>query len=388
MKKIKIISIISILIIILGITITKYLYKKNKIKITLSNDTIEVYKDIEIKDIINENINILNNQKIDTTKIGKQQIKIKYKNKIWRYVETINIEIKDTEKPTILIGNVIIEQGNDIDLVNNFLCGDNYDEKPKCHIEGTYNPNEIGTYKLKYIAEDSSKNKTEKEFILDVIEKQENKTQPEETYIPFEEILNKHKTENTKIGIDVSRWQGEINFEKIKNAGSEFVIIKAGGSERDGEIYEDSYFKTNIENAIKNNLEVGIYFYSNARSIKQVQDEIKYVLDLIKNYDIQIGIAFDWEEFQEFNGYNINLHTLNEMAKTFLETVKEKGYNPILYSSQYYLENIWKLEEYDTWIARYADTNTYEKEYIMWQLCSDGKIDGINGYVDIDVLYK
>lgn len=283
---------------------------------------------------------------------------------------------------------IIIEQGNDIDLVNNFLCGDNYDEKPKCHIEGTYNPNEIGTYKLKYIAEDSSKNKTEKEFILDVIEKQENKTQPEETYIPFEEILNKHKTENTKIGIDVSRWQGEINFEKIKNAGSEFVIIKAGGSERDGEIYEDSYFKTNIENAIKNNLEVGIYFYSNAGSIKQVQDEIKYVLDLIKNYDIQIGIAFDWEEFQEFNGYNINLHTLNEMAKTFLETVKEKGYNPILYSSQYYLENIWKLEEYDTWIARYADTNTYEKEYIMWQLCSDGKIDGINGYVDIDVLYK
>ena len=388
MKKIIIsLTIVITLSLITAITL-KIMYKKNKIEITLKQSEIEVYKDITLKEIINEEINLINDHKIDTEKVGEQELEINYKNKIFTYKENIKINIVDTESPVILSKNLTIYKGNDIDLVNSMLCGDNYDARPNCYVEGNYNINEIGTYNLKYIGVDSSNNKRELDFTLNVIEqpKETKKQQTEESFIAFKDIVNKHKKNNTRIGIDVSKWQGNIDFEAVKNAKAEFVMIKAGGSYIDGELYTDPYFKTNIENALKNNLDVGVYFYSNANTIEKAKQEIDYVLDLIKDYDVKLGIAFDWENFTDFNTYNISFHTLNKMATTFLEETKNKGYKPLLYSSKYYLENIWNLN-YDTWVAQYTDNNTYQGDYIMWQQCSDGKIDGILGYVDIDIMY-
>lgn len=389
MKKIIIPLIIVITLSLITVITLKIIYKKNKLEITLTQQEIEVYTDITLKEIIKEDINLINDYKIETETTGEKELEVKYKNKIFTYKENIKVNIIDTEEPIILAKSITIEQGNDIDLVNSILCADNYDSKPNCYVEGNYNINEIGTYNLKYIGVDSSNNKTEKSFNLNVIEKpKEIKKEPkEESFVAFSDIVNLHKKENTKIGIDVSKWQGNIDFETVKNAGCEFVMIKAGGSYIDGEIYEDPKFKQNIENALENNQKVGIYFYSNANTKEQVKKEIEYVLELIKEYDIELGIAFDWENFTDFNTYNISLHTLNEMAKIFLEETKNKGYKPLLYSSKYYLENIWNLN-YPTWVAQYANKNTYEGEYIMWQQCSDGKIDGILGYVDIDIMYE
>lgn len=393
MKK-NLVIIISILsVIILETIIVKHIYNKNKINITLKKQDIEVYEKIELKDLINENINILNNQKIDTNKLGIQEIEIKYKNKIFKYKENIKINIIDTESPLILVNNAWIEEGNEIDLVNNSLCADNYDARPTCKVEGEYDINTPGEYSLKYIGIDSSQNKTEKNFTLTVYKKPEpveptDPTEPiEEPYVDFQDIIKIHKNNNTKIGIDVSKWQGEIDFEKVKNAGCEFVIIKAAGSYIDGEMYTDPKFIENIENALKNNLKVGVYFNSDANSVEMAKQEIDYILNLIKDYDIELGIAYDWENFTNFNTFNISLHTLNEMADVFLKEAQEKGYKPILYSSKYYLENIWN-QKYPIWVAQYADNNTYQGEYIMWQQCSDGKIDGILGYVDIDIIYE
>ena len=387
MKKI-IISLIIVIVLSLTTVITlKLMYNKNKLTITLNQQEIEVYTDVKLKEIINEDINLINDYKIDTETVGEKELEVKYKNKIFTYKENIKINIIDTEAPVVLAKNITIEQGNDINLVNRILCGDNYDARPNCYVEGNYNINEIGTYDLKYIGVDSSNNKTEKDFKLYVIEKPKEKPKPkEETFVDFNDIVNIHKNEKTRIGIDVSKWQGNIDFETVKNAKAEFVMIKAGGSYIDGELYTDPYFKTNIENALNNNLDVGVYFYSNANTIEKAKQEIDYVLDLIKDYDIKLGIAFDWENFTDFNTYNISFHTLNKMATTFLEETKNKGYKPLLYSSKYYLENIWNLN-YDTWVAQYADNNTYQGDYIMWQQCSDGKIDGILGYVDIDIMY-
>ena len=388
----KIIIILTTLLIILTIVmlLIKYNYKKNKIEITLSKKNIEVYENIELKDLINKDINLLNNQKIETDKLGKQNIEIKYKNKIFKYKENIEINIVDTEEPLILVNNAWIEQGEEIDLINNSLCADNFDAKPNCEVVGEYDINTIGEYNLKYIATDSSNNKTEKNFTLTVYKKPETvePTEPiEESYVDFQDIIKLHKAPNTSIGIDVSKWQGDIDFEKVKNAGCEFVIIKAAGSYIDGEMYTDPKFTKNIENALKNNLKVGVYFNSDANSVEMAKQEIEYILDLIKDYDIELGIAYDWENFTNFNTFNISLHTLNEMADVFLKEATEKGYKPILYSSKYYLENIWK-QDYPTWVAQYADNNTYEGDYIMWQQCSDGRIDGINAYVDIDIMYE
>lgn len=387
----KIIPIIILIVgIIIGIILIQYVYNKNKLTITLKKDNIEVFENIELKDIINENINILNNKKINTEEIGEQQIEIKYKNKIFKYKENIKINIVDTEKPVVLVNNIWLEQNEEIDLVNNFLCADNYDNKPDCSIEGNYDLNTPGEYKLKYIATDSSNNKTEKDFILNVYKKPEPEENPktiEESFVDFQDIIKIHKGPNTSIGIDVSKWQGNIDFEKVKKAGCEFVIIKAGGSYIDGTLYTDPNFEENIENALKNNLKVGVYFNSDGNSIEMAKKEIEYTLELIKDYNIELGIAYDWENFTNFNTFNISLHTLNEMANIFLEEAKKNNYKPILYSSKYYLENIWN-KNYPIWVAQYADKNTYEGEYIMWQQCSDGRIDGINAYVDIDIMYE
>ena len=387
MKKIIIPLTIVIVLSLTTVITLKIMYNKNKLEITLKQQEIEVFTDIKLKEIINEDINLINDYTIDTETIGEKELEVKYKNKIFTYKEKIKVNIIDTEAPKILAKNLTIYKGNDIDLVNSILCGDNYDARPNCYVEGNYNINEIGTYNLKYIGVDSSNNKTEIDFNLSVIEKPKETNKPkEESFVDFKDIVSIHKKNNTRIGIDVSKWQGNIDFNAVKNAGTEFVMIKAGGSYIDGELYTDPYFKTNIENALENNLDVGVYFYSNANSIEKVKQEINYVLDLIKDYDIKLGIAFDWENFTDFNTYNISFHTLNKMATIFLEETKNKGYKPLLYSSKYYLENIWDLN-YDTWVAQYANKNTYQGDYVMWQQCSDGKIDGILGYVDIDIMY-
>ena len=390
MKKFVITLTTLLIILTIGMLLIKHSYNKNKIEITLSKQNIEVYENIELKDLINENINLLNNKKIDTDKIGTQKIEIKYKNKIFKYKENIEINIVDTEAPVVLAGNKWIEEKQEVDLVNSFLCADNYDARPNCMIEGDYDINTPGEYNLKYVGIDSSNNKTEKEFILTVYKKPEdtNNNEPqEESFVDFQDIIKLHKGPNTSIGIDVSKWQGNIDFEKVKSAGCEFVIIKAAGSYIDGEMYTDPKFLENIENALNNNLKVVVYFNSVFNIFFFVIYDIDYILNLIKDYDIELGIAYDWENFTNFNTFNISLHTLNEMADVFLKEAKEKGYKPILYSSKYCLENIWK-QNYPTWVAQYADNNTYEGEYIMWQQCSDGRIDGITGYVDIDIMYK
>ena len=380
----KIIIIISSILILTTVTLItlQTLYKKNKLELTPLKTEIPVYDEIEIKDIL-ENINV-KNYKIDTNTIGKQELEIEYKNKIFTYKDKIEINIIDTINPIILVKDITIQKENEIDLVNSFLCGDNYDIKPNCYIEGEYNTNEPGTYNLKYIAEDTSKNKTEKSFNLTVIEppKETKKIPQEESFIDFKDVIKNMKTDKTKIGIDVSKWQGNIDFEEVKKQGCEFVIIKAAGSYVNGELYTDPKFIENIES----NLQVGVYLYSNSNSIEQTQKEIKYLLELIKDYKVEY-ISFDWENFNDFNSYNINIHTLNEMANVFLKTAQENSYKPLLYSSKYYLENIWE-SNYDIWVAQYADVNTYNGKYKMWQHCSDGKIEGINAYVDIDIMYE
>ena len=391
MKKVVIIIASIIILTLITLITLQTLYKKNRLEIIPKKTEIAVYEEIELKDILDENIEI-KNYTIDTNTIGKQELEVEYKNKIFNYKDKIEINITDTINPTILVRDITIQQGNEIDLVNNFLCGDNYDIKPNCYIEGEYNINEIGTYNLKYIAEDSSNNKTEKNFNLNVIEppkpkETEEPIEPiEESFIDFQDVIKTMKTNKTKIGIDVSKWQGNIDFEEIKKQGCEFVIIKAAGSYVDGELYTDPKFKQNIENALKNNLQVGVYLYSNSNSIEQTKKEIDYLLELIKDYKVEY-VSFDWENFTDFNTYNINLHTLNEMANIFLKTAQENKYKPLLYSSKYYLENIWE-SNYEIWVAQYADVNTYNGTYKIWQHCSDGRIQGIDAYVDIDIMYE
>ena len=241
----KILLIIAVLIIIL-MSVILFLSIKNKkeeekiknaiIEITLKEDlNIEFNSEIRVSDLI-ESINgkIVNNHRINTTKLGKQTIEYIYINDDnIRLNQSIEINIVDTVAPVIWIGgSYTIYKGNAFDY-SNIMCGDNHDSIPNCYVEGNYDVYKVGTYPLTFKAEDKSGNVTTKEFNLKVINKPTtssgNSSTPK-TYTEFSDIMSKHKTEKTKIGIDVSGWQGEIDFEKIKNAGVEFIIIKVGGN--------------------------------------------------------------------------------------------------------------------------------------------------------------
>ena len=403
-KKRVIIFIIILLIIIA--TIGLIIYLNNRIVDDNSGFTLkrglktEVYTKANIEDYI-ETIEgkIIEKPTIDNKKVGKQKLEFIYLNKDNKKRRgTFEIEIVDTEKPLVwLSNNYNTKVGTDIDLQNKIMCVDNYDSKPSCEINGEYDINTPGTYPLEYIAKDNSGNTFQKEFTLTVYEpvttENNNTTTPTEPsepeYTDFTEILNNYKNDDNEIGIDVSKWQGDIDFSKVKNAGASFVMIRVGSqSGTGGEYVLDPTFKQNIENALKNDLKVGVYFYSYANSKKEAQKQANWVIKQIKDYEISLPVVFDFESFDAFNQMELSIFGLNEVANSFIETINDAGYEGVLYGSKNYLNAIWKYHTAPVWLAHYTDQTNYDGEYFMWQMCDDGKIDGIDGYVDIDILYK
>ena len=393
-----VISLLSfVVIIVLLIWFYQYLRIKNaRIEVVLKNNlVVEFTEEKRVSDFI-ERINgeIIDDYVIDTTSLGKKEIEFKFKNDqnitvSYKY----DIEVIDTVQPVIWLNNVYqITKGSKINLTDKILCGDNQDNKPKCTVEGNYDIDTAGDYPLIFKAEDKSGNKTEKQFILRVVEPNRTsspQTTMEPSYTDFSEVKNQYKTDQTQIGIDVSGWQGEIDFEKIKKAGVEFIMIRVGGTRgTNGEYFVDKYFKRNIEEANKHGIKAGIYFYSYANSNKSAIRDAKWVLKQIKDYDIDLPIAFDWEEWAYFNDYNLSFFGLTSMAESFLDTVEAEGYEGMLYSSKSYLESIWLPTKYNIWLAHYTNQTNYQGKYKLWQLCDNGKIDGIEGTVDIDVMYE
>lgn len=387
----------SIAIIMFLIWLYHYLRIKNaRIEVVLKNNlTAEFTEERKVSDFIESiNGNIIDDYVINTTSLGKKEIKFQFKNDQNIIVPyEYEIEVIDTVQPVVWLSNVYqVTKGSNINLTDKILCGDNQDNKPKCTVEGNYDLNTVGDYPLLFKAEDKSGNITEKQFILRVIEPSNTnapRTTVEPTYTDFNQAKNQYKTDKTQIGIDVSGWQGEIDFEKIKNAGVEFIMIRVGGTRgTNGEYFVDKYFKRNIEEANKYGIKAGIYFYSYANSKESAMKDAKWVIKQIKDYDIDLPIAFDWEEWAYFNDYNLSFFGLTSMAESFLDTIEDAGYEGMLYSSKSYLENIWLPTKYDIWLAHYTIQTNYQGKYKLWQLCENGKIDGIDGAVDINVMYE
>lgn len=395
------IIIISAIVIVAILIISLIIYFNVRIVVdnsgfTLKDDlTVNVYSNVKVKDFI-EDIDgkVVDNNKINTTKLGKVEVEFIYLNSDDRKRKGVfEVEVKDLEEPLIWLANSYsVRVGDDVNLEDEILCADNYDSNPSCKITGDYDLNTAGNYSLVYEAEDSSGNTLSVDFTLNVYEPREvtgGGSSSEVTYTVFNAILEEHKSDDTLVGIDVSKWQGAIDFSKVKEAGAEFVIIRVGHQNGvGGEYILDPYFKRNISDAIENNLDVGIYFYSYADSKKEARKQAEWVIKQIKDYDITLPIAFDFESFSSFNNMNLSLYQLNEVAESYFSTLEDKGYDTMLYGSKNYLNAIWKYNTNKVWLAHYTDQTDYDKDYMMWQLCQDGVIDGINGFVDIDILYK
>lgn len=381
-----------IVLFFLGFKIYNYLrIKYARIEIVLKDDlTIEFLEEKKVSDFIESiNGNIVDDYIIDTTTLGEKEVTFDFINdQNIKLSYSYNIEVIDTVEPLIWLGDRYSVAVNSEDyLTQKILCGDNYDNKPNCFIEGEYDLNTVGEYDLVFKAIDSSGNEEEKKFILNVYEPvaKENNSK-EKTYTNLEDVISKYKNENTKIGLDISSFQEDIDFSKLKEAGVEFVIIRVGYG-YNNKNYLDKKFNYNIEQANKYDIDVGIYYYSYANTLEEVKKQAKWVLKQIKNYSVNLPIAFDWEEWNNFNEYNLSFFGLTSMADVFLKTIEEAGYKGMLYSSKTYLENIWMPLNYKIWLAQYNENPTYNGDYYMWQMCNNGKVSGISKEVDIDVMY-
>lgn len=401
-KKIIIIVILTIILLFLLISLIYIIrIKTAKIEVKLVPDLkVEFNDSKKISDFITSiNGTIKEDREIDTTELGKQTISFKFKNDDGITVPySFEIEVVDTTEPLIWLTNsYTVLKDSEIDLANEILCGDNYDNKPQCTIVGEYDLKTAGDYELVYKATDKNGNTEEQPFTLHVVEptppSEETPSEPqepvEENVTLFTDVVKNYKTKNTRIGLDISKWQGTVDFEKLKAAGVEFVMIRVGGTVGlNGEYFVDEQFERNIKEANKHDIDVGIYFYSYSNTTKAAKKDAQWVLKQIKDYDVDLPIAFDWENWKYFNEYHLSFFGLTSMADTFLDEVEKAGYDGMLYSSKIYLENIWMPTKHDIWLAHYTDQTTYTGKYKMWQLCQNGKVDGIEGMVDIDILYQ
>ena len=366
--------------------------------VKLSKDKIRVYDKVYLKDIIKEiNGTLEKNIKIDTNTIGEKEISFFYTtDKKIKVPYTIKIQVIDDIPPMISTSKIktVYLNTKKEEFENSFFCGDNYDDTPKCIIEGDYDLNKTSSYSLIYKGIDSSNNESKYSFTLNVISppKSKNNNQEKEEVVvtKLEDVIKGYKTNSTKIGIDVSKWQGNIDFKKVKQSGIEFVYIRVGRGNGIGKDYVlDEKFIEYIKGFNKVGIPVGVYFYSYASNKKDARKEAKWVLKQIKKYKVDLEIAFDWENWSSYNEFHLSFYHLTEMAKEFIKTVEKDGYKGMLYSSKSYLENIWFPNNETTWLAHYIKKTNYEGDYKVWQICNNGKVSGIeDNLVDIDIRYE
>lgn len=182
-------------------------------------------------------------------------------------------------------------------------------------------------------------------------------------------------------GIDVSRWQGEINWSQVAADDVSFVML---GTRSKGAV--DPYFHRDIQQASAAGVKVGVYIYSLATTVEMAEAEADFVLDLIHDYPVSYPVAFDMEDSTQGN---LSKEELAAIANAFCKKISDSGYYPIVYANENWLKNKldMSLMDYPVWVARYSARPSYQNP-VMWQATSTGSVKGINGNVDIDFQFK
>ena len=199
-------------------------------------------------------------------------------------------------------------------------------------------------------------------------------------------------TANTRVGIDVSKWNGEIDWDRVKSAGVEFAIIRAGSrGSVTGSLVEDPMFAANIKGASASGVPVGVYFFTQAVNEVEAVEEASAVIRLIREYQLEYPVFIDTEGAGgngRADGLDQDTRTL--VCEAFCRTIVNAGYEAGVYASRHWYNNnlhVSQLENYNIWLAEYRSTPLYQGYYQMWQYTSKGSIDGIAGNVDMNISY-
>ncbi len=188
-------------------------------------------------------------------------------------------------------------------------------------------------------------------------------------------------------GIDISKWNGNINWEKVKNAGISFAIIREGYGKKDPKQI-DKQFKNNINGAKSVGIHTGVYHYSYADSVDDAINEAQFCLENVQGLKLEYPIVFDIEDKEQLK---LNTRQRTDIVKAFCSEIEKNGYYAMFYCNANWLRNyLYKdelLSKYDLWLAQW-DVDIPYVSCGIWQKSDKGCIDGINGNVDLDVSYK
>lgn len=197
----------------------------------------------------------------------------------------------------------------------------------------------------------------------------------------------------SKKGVDVSKYQADIDWEKVAADGVEFAMLRLGfrGMGTNGTCELDPYFIQNIEGALAAGIEVGVYFFSQAITVEEAVEEAEFVIQYLKDYPITYPVAYDTEAITSYPSARANRmpkELRTDCAIAFMDTIAAAGYKPMLYANTGWLImklDLERLSAYDLWYAYYGDDIYYPYHFTMWQYTSSGKVNGIPGTVDMNI---
>lgn len=211
------------------------------------------------------------------------------------------------------------------------------------------------------------------------------------------------ETDEVTLGIDVSKYQGSIDWEQVAQSGVEFAMVRVGYRTKvTGIIYEDPGARYNLQEATKNGILVGAYFFSSAVTQEEAQEEAAWVADFISRYQITYPVAYNCEDFQspDSRQYGLGVEERTDIACAFLDTIAAAGYTPMFYASRNEMEESaqWNMDtlgsRYRVWVSQYPEqpypetpASTYSGTHAMWQYTSQGTVAGIRGSVDVNLAY-
>lgn len=200
-------------------------------------------------------------------------------------------------------------------------------------------------------------------------------------------------TDESWLGVDVSSFQKDVDWQQVREAGFEFAMLRVGfrGYGQTGNLNPDKYARINYENATAAGLKVGVYFFSQAITTQEALEEAEYVLQLIEGWDLQMPVVYDWECLaDDYRTVVVDSRTLTDCVKTFCDRIGQAGYTPMVYfnpsqsRTHMYLE---EMVDYKFWLAMYSDLMTYEYKVDMWQYTNKGSVPGIQGNADINLWF-
>lgn len=191
-------------------------------------------------------------------------------------------------------------------------------------------------------------------------------------------------------GIDVSVYQGEIDWQKVKDAGVEYVFIRVGGrGSSSGALYEDDNAQANYKGAKKAGLQVGAYFFSQAISEEEAREEAEFALQQIKKWQLDLPLAYDWEWAEKGSRTDdMNGKLLTRCTLAFCQAVEAAGIQPMIYFNESQALDMLELDalqQYPFWLAMYDGAMEFPYRVDYWQYSETGKVDGITGKVDLNI---